>query len=98
VSGRRFPRRGPEEEVVFAGDRMEAELVVNLLREEGFHPLLWADLPTPSYMGPVGTARVVIPPGEAEDCRRFLASLREPEGEGGGGGERRGGPPDAGDV
>lgn len=80
-------KRKPSEEVVFAGERMEAELVVNLLREEGFHPLLWADMPAPAYLGPVGTARVVVPPEEAEGCRRFLASLEEAgEGEEGGGG------------
>ncbi len=70
-------RRKPPEEVVFAGDRMEAELVENLLREEGFHPLLWADLPTPLYAGPIGTARVVVPPEEAEDARTFLEGLKD---------------------
>lgn len=72
-------RRRPPEEVVFAGDRMEAEFVVNLLREEGFHPLLWADLPAPAYAGPLGMARVVVPPGEAEGARAFLASLGDVE-------------------
>lgn len=81
---RGFFRRGPGEQVVFAGGRTEAELVVNLLREEGFHPLLWADLPTPLYAGPIGMARVVVPSGEAEKARAFLDGLvdLEPEGEG----------------
>lgn len=81
---RGFFRRGPGEQAVFAGERTEAELVVNLLREEGFHPLLWADLPTPLYAGPIGMARVVVPPGEAEKAMAFLDGLvdLEPEGEG----------------
>jgi len=66
---------------VFAGERTEAELVVNLLREEGFHPLLWADLPTPLYAGPIGMARVVVPPGEAEKARDFLDGLADLETE-----------------
>lgn len=70
-------RRDPGEQVVFAGDRMEAEFVVNLLREEGFHPLLWADLPAPAYAGPLGTARVVVPPEEAAGAKALLASLEE---------------------
>lgn len=74
-----FFRRKPPEEVVFAGDRMEAELVVNLLREEGFHPLLWADLPVPLYAGPIGTARVVVPSAEAEEVRAFLEALEGSE-------------------
>lgn len=76
-------RRKPVEEVVFAGERTEAELVVNLLREEGFHPLLWADLPTPLYAGPIGTARVVVPREEADGARSFLKDLesRRMEGE-----------------
>lgn len=73
----RFFRRRPPEEVVFAGQRMEAELVVNLLRQEGFHPLLWADMPTPAYLGPIGMARVAVPPGEAEEVRSFLADLED---------------------
>lgn len=70
-------RRKPTEEVVFAGERMEAELVLNLLREEGFHPLLWADLPTPLYAGPIGTARVVVPLDEADEARAFLRDIEE---------------------
>jgi len=77
-----FFRRKPKEEVVFAGDRTEAELVANLLREEGFHPLLWADLPTPLYAGPIGMARVVVPPGEGDGARSFLSALEgSPAGE-----------------
>ena len=78
---RGFFRRGPKEEVVFAVERTEAELVVNLLREEGFHPLLWADLPTPLYAGTIGMARVVVPPGEAEKARDFLDGLADLETE-----------------
>ncbi|MBC7253813.1 MAG: hypothetical protein H5T72_07585 [Actinobacteria bacterium] len=64
--------------MVFTGERTEAELVVNLLREEGFHPLLWADLPTPLYAGPIGMARVVVPPGEGDGARSFLSALGGP--------------------
>lgn len=69
---------------MFSGDRMEAELVMNLLLEEGYHPLMWADLPAPAYAGPIGMARVVVPGEEAEGARAFLASLEElePDGEG----------------
>ncbi|MBC7247309.1 MAG: hypothetical protein H5T73_05985 [Actinobacteria bacterium] len=70
-------RRRPPEEVVFAGERMEAEFVVNLLRDEGFHPLLWADLPAPAYAGPLGMARVVVPAEEARAAVSFLSGLEE---------------------
>jgi len=73
----RSSRRQPREQVVFAGERIEAEFVVNLLREEGFHPLLWADLPAPVYAGPLGMARVVVPRDEGEGAKDFLASLEE---------------------
>ena len=56
---------------------MEAEFVVNLLRDEGFHPLLWADLPAPAYAGPLGMARVVVPPEEAGAAASFLNGLRD---------------------
>ncbi len=68
--------------MVFAGERTEAELVVNLLQEEGFHPLLWADLPTPLYAGPIGMARVVVPPKETEGARAFLSALEDFTAEG----------------
>jgi hypothetical protein len=72
-----FFRKRPEDQViVFAGDRLEAELVMSMLQEEGFHPRLWADQPAPAYTGPIGTARVVVPPHEGGDASSFLASLR----------------------
>lgn len=63
--------------VVFSGDRLEAGLVMNLLKEEGYHPREWADMPAPAYLGPVGMARVVVPAEEAERARELLASLRD---------------------
>jgi hypothetical protein len=69
--------------VVFAGDRIEAELVMSILLEEGFHPREWADLPTPAYAGPIGTARIVVPVEEGEDAKAFLSDLeRSAEDEG----------------
>jgi hypothetical protein len=69
-------RKKPEDQVVvFAGDRFEAELVMSILQEEGFHPLEWADLPAPAYVGPIGMARIVVPPEEGEEAKRFLADL-----------------------
>lgn len=79
-------RKRPDDQVVvFGGDRLEAGLVMNLLKEEGFHPREWADMPEP-YVGMAGTSRVVVPPEEGEAARRFLASLEEHH-EGGGGEE-----------
>ncbi len=69
--------------VVFTGSRAEAELVMRILKEEGFHPLEWADTPAPSYTGPIGMARVVVPPHEAEAARSLIASLEESGREGG---------------
>lgn len=63
--------------VVFTGSRSEAELVMRILKEEGFHPLEWADTPAPAYTGPIGMARVVVPPQEAEAARSLIASLEE---------------------
>lgn len=74
-----FRKRPDDQEVVFAGGRIEAELVVNMLREEGFDARNWADLPGP-FTGPAGMARVVVPPGEGEAARKFLASLQRGEG------------------
>ena len=71
----RKPSDGPV--VVFAGDRLEAELVMRILQEEGFHPFEWADLPAPAYSGPIGMARIVVPPDEAAPARELLASLKE---------------------
>lgn len=71
-------RREPQRDmVIFSGDRIEAGFVINLLKEEGYHPREWADLPAPAYLGPVGMARVVVPEDEAEGARELLASLRE---------------------
>lgn len=68
--------------VVFTGSRSEAELVMRFLEEEGFHPLEWADTPAAAYSGPIGMARVVVPPREAEAARSLIASLREAGREG----------------
>lgn len=70
-----FRKKPGDQAVVFAGDRIEAELVMGILREEGFHPREWADLPAPAYAGPIGTARIVVPPEEGEAARSFLAGL-----------------------
>lgn len=64
--------------VVFAGDRIEAGLIIGMLEEEGLHPEEWADMSGP-FAGPVGMARVVVPPEEGEAAKRFLASLEEYE-------------------
>ena len=72
-----FRKRPCDHTVVFTGDRMEAEFVMRILREEGFHPLEWADLPTPSYAGPIGMARIVVSPDEGEEAKAFLASLAD---------------------
>ena len=73
-----FFRKGPDSPVVvFAGDRLEAEFVMRILQEEGFHPFEWADLPAPAYTGPIGMARIVVPPEEADAAEELLASLKE---------------------
>jgi hypothetical protein len=69
-------RKKPEDQaVVFAGDRAEAELVMSILQEEGYHPREWADLPAPAYAGPIGTARIVVPVEEGEAAKQFLSDL-----------------------
>jgi hypothetical protein len=69
-------RKKPEDQaVVFAGDRIEAELVMSILQEEGFHPREWADLPAPAYAGPIGTARIVVPVQEGEAAKLLLSDL-----------------------
>ena len=75
-----FKKRPDDQEVVFAGDRIEAELVLNILREEGFNARDWADLPGP-YTGMAGMCRIVVPPDEGEAAREFLASLQRDEEE-----------------
>jgi len=55
---------------------------MRILAEEGFHPLELADAPTPAYTGPIGMARIMVPPDEAEGARRLIASLRESGGDG----------------
>lgn len=72
-----FRKRPDDRVVVFAGERSEAELVMRMLEEEGFHPFEWADMPSPAYVGPIGTARIVVPAEEAEGAGEFLAALRE---------------------
>ena len=63
--------------MVFGGDRIEAELVMRILQQEGFHAREWADLPAPSYAGPIGTARIVVPPDEGEAASALLAALEQ---------------------
>jgi hypothetical protein len=70
-----FRKKPDDQAVVFAGDRIEAELVMSILQEEGFHPREWADLPAPAYAGPIGTARIVVPPEEGEAAKSLLADL-----------------------
>lgn len=72
-----FRKRPGDQAVVFAGDRSEAELVMRMLEGEGFHPREWADLPAPAYAGPIGTARIVVPPEEGEAAMRFLSDLED---------------------
>lgn len=72
-----FRRKPDDQAVVFAGDRIEAELVMRILREEGFNPREWADLPAPAYAGPIGTARIVVPREEAGAAKALLASLQK---------------------
>jgi hypothetical protein len=73
-----FKKRPDDQEVVFAGDRIEAELVLNMLKEEGFSARDWADLPGP-FTGSAGMARIVVPPEEGEAAKEFLASLQQGE-------------------
>lgn len=73
-----FKKRPDDQEVVFAGDRIEAELVLNMLKEEGFNALDWADLPGP-FTGSAGMCRIVVPPEEGEAAKEFLACLQQGE-------------------
>jgi len=73
-----FKKRPDDQAVVFAGDRIEAGLVLNMLKEEGFNARDWADLPGP-FTGPAGMARIVVPPEEGEAAKEFLASLQQEE-------------------
>jgi hypothetical protein len=72
-----FRKRPDDQVVVFAGERIEAELVMRMLEEEGFHPIEWADMPATTYVGPIGMARIVVPPEEGEGAKELLAALRE---------------------
>ena len=72
-----FRKRPGDQTVVFAGDRIEAELVMRILLEEGFHAEEWADLPAPAYAGPIGMARIVVPPHEGDEAKALLASLED---------------------
>ncbi|MDY6794940.1 MAG: hypothetical protein SWK76_06635 [Actinomycetota bacterium] len=71
-----FRKKPGDREVVFTGERMEAELVLRLLTDQGFHPNEWTDLPGP-YTGPAGMARVVVPREEGEKAKEFLATLKD---------------------
>jgi len=71
-----FRKRPEDQAVVFAGDRIEAELVMSILQEEGFHPREWADLPAPAYAGPIGMARIVVPVEEGEAAKALLSDLK----------------------
>ncbi|MEW6554203.1 MAG: hypothetical protein AB1384_07960 [Actinomycetota bacterium] len=85
-----FRKRPADQAVVFAGDRLEAELVMGILQQEGFHPREWADLPVPSYAGPIGTARIVVPVLEGEAARSFLSELEGSARDDAHGGEENG--------
>jgi hypothetical protein len=73
-----FRKRPDDQEVVFAGDRIEAGLILNMLKEEGFNAYDWADLPGP-LTGSAGMSRIVVPPEEGEAAKKFLASLKQEE-------------------
>ncbi|MBN2026742.1 MAG: hypothetical protein JW854_08305 [Actinobacteria bacterium] len=75
-----FRKRPGDRTVVFAGNRIEAELVMRILLEEGFHAEEWADLPAPVYAGPIGMARIVVPPHEGDEAKTLLASLKDSGG------------------
>jgi hypothetical protein len=72
-----FRKRPDDQAVVFAGERMEAELVMRILQEEGFHPEEWADMPAPAYTGPIGMARIIVPIEEGEAAKQLIASLED---------------------
>jgi hypothetical protein len=63
-------------EPVFSGDALEAELVANLLRSEGFEVLVKSDLPH-AYIGSIGYSRVLVEADRLEEAKDLLRSLGE---------------------
>ncbi len=73
-----FPKKRCSEPV-FTGDALEADLVANLLRAEGFNVLVQNQVPRP--YGLIGIGRVMVPCDDREAAVAFLESLHEEEPE-----------------
>ncbi len=73
-----FPKKECTE-TVFTGDALEADLVANMLRAEGFAVLVQNEVPRP--YGLIGIGRVMVPCEDREEASAFLESLREKQGE-----------------
>ncbi len=73
-----FPKKSCSEPV-FTGDALEADLVANLLRSEGFNVLVQNQVPRP--YGLIGIGRVMVPCDDHEAAAAFLESLRDSEEE-----------------
>ncbi len=69
-------RRKRCSEPVFTGDSLEADLVANLLRSEGFNVLVQNTTSRP-YLGAIGVSRVMVPCDDREAATAFLDSLHE---------------------
>ncbi len=67
-------------EPVFTGDPLEADLVANLLRAEGFGVLVQSTASRP-YMGSIGVNRVMVPCEDRDAAKAFLDSLHQTEEE-----------------
>lgn len=73
-------RRKRCSEPVFTGEALEAELVANMLRAEGFSVLVQST-PSRPYFGTVGVSRVMVPCDNREAAVAFLDSLHEEDKE-----------------
>ena len=72
-----FGMRGKKcSEPVFTGDTLEAELVANMLRSEGFNVLVQSTASRP-YFGTIGVSRVMVPCDNREAAAAFLESLND---------------------
>lgn len=67
-------------DTVFTGDALEADLVANMLRAEGFTVLVHN--PVPRVYGLIGMGRVMVPCDDREAAAAFLDSLHEQQEEG----------------
>lgn len=74
-----FPKKRCTEPV-FTGDALEADLVANMLRSEGFAVLVQNQVPRP--YGLIGIGRVMVPCDDRDAAAAFLESLREKQDEG----------------